>query len=125
MAVQGSPPSGAGQAPDAKVKLGKTPRAPIVVHVHGWYPMLVMAVVLVVITAFSIIYTNNVDDRREKAEREARNAVIQAERKADQRWCSLMVLLDNAYADPNTPPTTELGKKVAAAIHEIRLSLNC
>lgn len=110
---------------DEKVPLTKKPRGPIVVQVNGIYPLIVMAVVMVTITLLGILYTNYVDGKRADAEASARTAVTEAERKADQRWCSLIVLLDSAYTNPSTPPTTPLGVKVAKAIHDIRLSLNC
>ncbi len=59
-----------------------------------------------------VLYTSHVDGQREKAEREA-----------DQRWCELLNTLDEAYQSGT--PTTDLGKRVAAAIHNLRVGLDC
>jgi len=111
--------------PSDKVPLSKPPRGPIVIQIRGWYPIAMMGLVMILITAGNIIYTNHVDSERVKAEREALAAVQQAEREADRRWCTLMTLLDNAYNNPATPPVSELGRAVAKAVHDIRVDLGC
>jgi hypothetical protein len=42
----------------------------------------------------------------------------------DRRWCSLLTDLDNAYRAP-PGPASELGQKVAAEIHRLRVSFGC
>lgn len=98
---------------------------PIVIQIKGYYPILILAMVFTVTMGLGYFYTNRVDGKRAEAEEKARKAVVEAERKADQRWCGLIKLLDNAYSNPDTPPTTALGQAVADAIHDIRVSLNC
>lgn len=44
-------------------------------------------------------------------------------RRNDARWCSLLVPLDEAYS--TTPPQTQTGKDVAAAIHRLRQQHGC
>lgn len=41
----------------------------------------------------------------------------------DQRWCSLMSTLDDAYME--NPPATEPGRRVAEQIHQLRSELGC
>jgi hypothetical protein len=63
-----------------------------------------------------------------KLDREARAEVQKAREEAnknDRRWCQLMIELDNAYNDPATAPTTELGRRIASTVHELRLNLGC
>lgn len=43
-----------------------------------------------------------------------------------QKWCELLTTLDEAYnAMPQSRPQTELGKRVAASIHQLRVDFNC
>lgn len=42
----------------------------------------------------------------------------------DRRWCALLGDLDAAY-QTSPGPTTELGKKVAAEIHKLRVGFGC
>ena len=110
-----------GKAPEAR----RHSRGPIVIQIKGYYPILMLVLVFSVAVGLGYLYIDRVDGKRAIAEEKARTAVIEAERKADQRWCGLMILLDGAYSNPATPPTTELGVAVANAIREIKLSLNC
>jgi hypothetical protein len=108
-----------------KVPLVKPPRGPVIIEIRGWYPIVVLGLVMILITAGNIIYTNHVDSERRAAEREALAAVQATEREADRRWCTLMTLLDGAYNNPATPPTSELGRAVAKAVRDIRVDLGC
>lgn len=60
-----------------------------------------------------VVYIGHVDSQREAAERES-----------DRRWCDLLVTMDDAYRS-GPPPTTDVGKRVAAAIHTLRVQLGC
>jgi hypothetical protein len=42
-----------------------------------------------------------------------------------QQICGIIVILDNAYQSPATPPTTALGRKLASALAAYRLFLGC
>lgn len=91
---------------------------------RAWYPFLIIFLVMALSMVGVFGWISRVDHRREDAEREARAALIVAEREADQRWCTLLVELDDAYkAGP--PPTGETGKRIAEAIHGLRLGLGC
>lgn len=46
------------------------------------------------------------------------------QRETDKKWCTLMVTLDEAYSGAQKP-TTPLGQRVAAAIHDLRTDLDC
>lgn len=61
-------------------------------------------------------YTRHVDSESDRDGREN-----------DRTWCQLLALLDS---QPNTgpstaPPTTERGRQIAAAVHDIRVRLGC
>ncbi len=109
---------------DDKVSLTK-PRNPVVIEIRGWYPLVIIGLVLVLITAGNIIYTNHVDAQRHKAERQALAAVQQAEREADRKWCTLMGIMNDAYNNPATPPASPLGAAVAKAVRQIYMDLGC
>lgn len=42
-----------------------------------------------------------------------------------QKICGIIVILDNAYQNPRTPPTTALGRTLAQAIATYREFLGC
>lgn len=116
---------GDGMKTGDRVPLTKTPRHPVVIEIRGWYPIVMVVVVMILITAGNIAYTNHVDDERRQAEREALAAVQRAEREADRRWCKLMGIMNDAYNNPATPPSTPLGVEVAKAVREIYMDLGC
>jgi hypothetical protein len=41
----------------------------------------------------------------------------------NRQWCELLTTLDTTYA--STPPTTDLGKRVAKSINDLRESFGC
>lgn len=100
-------------------------RRPIEIHIKGWYPVTVIIVVLVLLTAANIFYTIHLSNVRRVEDQKARAAVVAAERKADQRWCKLLVPLDDSYQTNPAIQSTELGRRVAAAIHDIREETDC
>lgn len=77
-----------------------------------WYALLFVCLSVVTIGAINLAWTSHVDGQREQAEREA-----------DRRWCLLLTTLDRAYS--SVPPSTELGRQVAAAITRLTVDLNC
>ena len=79
--------------------------------------MVVMMVVLVAAAAgSSMLYANRVAAQAEK-----RANQVAADN--EQKWCSVVTTLDDTYrsSDPSTPT----GKKMAAAIAELRSDLRC
>lgn len=77
-----------------------------------WITLTSIALSVLALAIAGVAYTSYVDGQREKSEREA-----------DQRWCTLLGTLDEAYS--TVPPTTELGRRVALAIHTLRRDLKC
>jgi hypothetical protein len=45
------------------------------------------------------------------------------DRKSNGQWCELVVALNDSYSE--IPPTTDLGKKIAAAIFHIKQGFEC
>lgn len=77
-----------------------------------WIVLVSIVLSVMALAVAGVGYTSYVDGRREAAEREA-----------DQRWCDLLVTLDDAYGSGT--PTTELGRRVAEAVHTLRTELQC
>ena len=86
-------------------------------YVRFWYAIAMAFVACAVAAGGAIVYASVVQrqaERRTEAERA----------ESDRRWCALLVELDNAYRIP-PGPTTEVGRKVAAEIHQLRISFGC
>lgn len=64
-----------------------------------------LVVPFVVLVIGGILYTNFVQQQ------------------ADRQWCELIVTLDQAYQAE--PPQTELGQRIAAAMHQLREEFDC
>ena len=77
-----------------------------------WMVLVIVVLSMLAVGLAGVGYTGYVDGEREAAEREA-----------DKRWCQLLVTLDEAYSAAT--PTTDVGRKVAAAVHTLRVSLKC
>jgi len=69
------------------------------------YAVLISLAASIVAAVVCIVYTGIVD------------------RESNQQWCDLVVLLDKTYIE--TPPTTEIGRKVAEAMHTLRIRFEC
>lgn len=81
------------------------------------YAVIVAVVAFLAIAFAGVAYTNHVQSQAEHR--------AQAERaESDRRWCALLTELDNAYKGPPAP-TTEVGRKVAAEVHQLRESFRC
>jgi hypothetical protein len=107
---------------EEKVSLERKPR---VIRIQGWYQIAVIGFVMALLGAGNLAWTYRVDQDRQESERKAREAVIAAEREADRRWCELLVPLDDSYQSNPNVQSTELGRRVAAAIHNIRVAVGC
>jgi hypothetical protein len=77
-----------------------------------WMILVSIFLSVVALAVAGVLYTGHVDGKREAAEREA-----------DQRWCELLITLDEAYS--SAVPATELGRRVADAVHNLRVGLDC
>jgi hypothetical protein len=67
---------------------------------------------MLLVSLAGVTYTRYVDAKREAAEREA-----------DRRWCTLLVLLDTN--NQRNPPATETGRQYTRIIHGLSVSLGC
>jgi hypothetical protein len=86
-------------------------------YVRFWYAIAVAFVACLVAAGASIVYASVVQRQAEKR--------TEAERaESDRRWCSLLVELDNAY-HTKPGPTTDVGRKVADEIHQLRIGFGC
>jgi hypothetical protein len=48
--------------------------------------------------------------------------------RSEQKWCALLVTLDEGYnapVQPGAPPLNERGQRIAAQIHALRDSFDC
>lgn len=86
-------------------------------YVRFWYAIAVAFIAVLVVSFAGVGYTNYV---QKEAERRAELVRIES----DRRWCALLTDLDAAYKTP-PGPTTDLGQKVAAEIHGLRVSFGC
>lgn len=78
-----------------------------------WYALMSMFIGVAVSLGITLWYITVVD-RQSDRDNEAN----------DRKWCTLLVELDDAYsAGPR--PTTEVGRRVADAIHQLRIDLGC
>jgi hypothetical protein len=104
--------------PEEKVSLARTPR--VVVQVQGWYPVLILVLVFVVASGLNVLYTNYVDNQRQKAEARAR---IERQEASRAQTCQLVVAFDELYKE--TPPESPAGQNVAKLWAEYRRALRC
>jgi hypothetical protein len=70
-----------------------------------WYSLLAIMVTAFVLAGTGFWYTNHV------------------QRQGDQRWCDLLVTMDDAYSAGT--PTTEIGRKIAALMRKLRADFDC
>lgn len=70
-----------------------------------WYAVIASYVSGILVTGSGLVYMNHVDTE------------------SNRKWCSLVVTLDETYRQ--TPPTTEVGRKVAVSINGLRQDFRC
>lgn len=73
------------------------------------YSLIFVFVAMVVIVAAGIWYTNY--------------ATRKSNDENNQKWCTVLVAIDDAYKDANV--TSPAGKKIAEAFHMRRVEFNC
>lgn len=88
-----------------------------------WLILVAMLVSIFLVSMGGVFYTNHVDQKRQVAVQRLDRQREASEREADRRWCQLLNTLDEAYSA--VPPATELGRRVALAIHTLRVDLDC
>lgn len=85
--------------------------------IRAWYAIAVSFFACLLIALSGVLYTDHV---QKQAQRRA-----DAERAdSDRRWCALLSELDHAYSTP-PGPATEVGMKVAAEVHQLRVGFRC
>jgi hypothetical protein len=72
---------------------------------RGWWVLVVCLVAAMTAAASAMVYANRVAHQSER------------------QWCGLVVALDDAYR--STPPTTPLGRQVAAEMARLREQFGC
>lgn len=86
-------------------------------YVRFWYAIVMAFLACLVAAGGAVVYASVVQRQAEQR--------TEAERaESDRRWCSLLVELDNAY-HTKPGPTTDVGRKVAAEIHQLRIDFGC
>jgi type II secretory pathway pseudopilin PulG len=97
------------------------PRQPV------WYSLVAILVCVLAVTVGGYVVLDRSARDRDRA---AKAAAAQAERVAraaaresEQRWCSLITTMDDAYRI--APPQTEIGRKLAQDIGDLRLRFGC
>lgn len=80
------------------------------------YAVVVLLACFGVAIGAGYFYTNHVDRKRAAYEKSARI-------EADRRWCSVLTTLDSAYQ--SKMPTTELGRQIADAMHNLTIEFGC
>lgn len=76
------------------------------------YAALACFAAVISLAVAGILYTNHVASQSEHHDQERARQI-----------CGLIVVLDDAYRQ--TPPTTEVGRHVAAELHTYRVGLGC
>lgn len=97
---------------DDKVSLNKPPR---VIKIQGWYQVIIIGVVAIMVSGANLLWTNQVDNRSERR----RDAV---ERQADQRWCALLNFLVGIRSQA---PDNELNRQYFQLLDGLRTELEC
>jgi hypothetical protein len=85
--------------------------------IRAWYAIAVSFIACVVIAGAGLFYTYYVQKQADR-----RSTVERVE--SDRRWCALLTDLDSAY-NTSPGPSTEIGRKVAAEIHQLRVAFGC
>lgn len=83
---------------------------------RAWWAVGGIVVCLAFLTAVSIWYTN-VNDQKQARRWRAERAI------QDRQWCELLDTLSGGYRA--APPTTETGRRMAAAIEQLRARKGC
>lgn len=69
------------------------------------WSVMISYIASIAIGASSLLYANYVD------------------RQSNQKWCSVLVPLDTPYTQ--APPQSELGRKIAQAMHQLKIDFGC
>lgn len=89
----------------------------------AWYSWVVVVIVPVMVSMAVLVISLRVNQRSIERERSARLASEQARAASEQALCQVFVVLDDAYAQ--AAPSTPAGKKLAAAVANVRVTNHC
>lgn len=78
--------------------------------------LLITLLSAVIVSVSGVVYTGVTQSKNNEE-------LHQQQIENNRQWCELLTPLDNAYS--STPPATQLGRNVAAAIHKLRQSFEC
>jgi hypothetical protein len=107
------------RADDADVRAGESAhRAEVAAARPGWYWWAIMVLVTVLASGSSIYVSRRNMDRTVAELRES-------QRRSEQVWCEVVIVIDDANKDSATPPATEVGQRVAAGIARVRSAYHC
>lgn len=79
---------------------------------YHWYPLLTVFAVLALAQMVSLGFMIRLYHQGQAESRDN-----------DRKWCTLLVQMDDAYK--SNPPGTQVGKDIAAAIHQRVIDLGC
>lgn len=88
-------------------------RRPGTVRIQGWWAVTMIVVAVLAIGVGNLWYTNRLDHQSDSDNEQN-----------DRKWCTLLTTMDDAYSS-GPAPTTEVGRRIAAAIHQLRIDLGC
>lgn len=80
------------------------------------WSLLVSFLSAVAVSVAGVVYTG-------LSQSENNERIHQQQVENNRQWCELLSTLDIAYS--STPPQSELGRKVANAIHQLSQSFDC
>lgn len=89
----------------------------------SWYSSAAVVIVPVMVSMGVLVVSLTVNQRSIERERAARIASEQARIASEQALCRVFIVLDDAYAA--AAPTSPAGKKLAAAIADVRVTNHC
>jgi len=89
----------------------------------AWYSWAVVVIVPVAVSMLVLVVSLRVNQRSIERERAARIASEQARLASEQALCRVFIILDDAYTA--AAPPSEAGKKLAAAIADVRVTNHC
>lgn len=81
-----------------------------------WYSIATSFLAVLVVTVGGVLYTKKVQDENDVRY----HRLVQ---QSEQKWCSIITTLDDSYK--TTPPSTPVGRKVAAEMSRLRREFHC
>ena len=92
-------------------------------HRNRVYAAVVVFVTLVAVAVGNVAYTNHVDERRARSDREQRAAQQRAAEQTKAAVCSMITANVQVYVE--TPPQTAAGKNLAESYARLSAQFGC